>query len=144
LNARYAAENPDDPRQLIEGIGLQSHNYINQTPAFACSDLTRLPGLVDEDAEEWQPGACSDHASVERSLQKIIEAGFTASVSELDTQVWEAWNAEPQGDRGTYYDLDDPAAAELYYRDGFTYWVTRSTTGWSWRPSRPSATPSTS
>ena len=123
LNERYAAEYPEDERQLIEGIGLQSHNYINQTPAFACSDLTRLPKLVDEDAAEWQPGACSDHASVERSLQLIIEAGFTASVSELDLQVWEAWDAEPQGDRGTYYDLDDPAAADLFHKEGFTYWV---------------------
>lgn len=123
LNERYAAEYPEDERQLIEGIGLQSHNYINQTPAFACSDLTRLPKLVDEDAAEWQPGACSDHASVERSLQLITEAGFTASVSELDLQVWEAWNAEPQGDRGTYYDLDDPAAADLFHKEGFTYWV---------------------
>ncbi|MHA6513493.1 endo-1,4-beta-xylanase [Tessaracoccus sp. Z1128] len=120
LNGRYAAEYPDDPRQLIKGIGLQSHNYINQTPAFACADLTRLPGLVDADAAEWQPGACSDHASVERSLQLITEAGFTASVSELDLQVWEAWNAEPQGERGTYYDLDDPAAAELFHKEGFT------------------------
>lgn len=123
LNERYAAEYPEDERQLIEGIGLQSHNYINQTPAFACSDLTRLPKLVDEDAAEWQPGACSDHASVERSLQLITEAGFTASVSELDLQVWEAWNAEPQGDRGTYYDLDNPAAANLFHKEGFTYWV---------------------
>ena len=123
LNERYAAEHPDDPRQLIEGIGLQSHNYINQTPAFACADLTRLPKLVDEAAEEWQPGACSDHASVERSLQLITEAGFTASVSELDLQVWEAWNAEPQGTNGPYYDLDDPTAADLISKDGFTYWV---------------------
>ena len=123
LNERYAAEYPEDERQLIEGIGLQSHNYINQTPAFACSDLTRLPGLVDEDAAEWQPGACSDHASVERSLQLITEAGFTASVSELDLQVWEAWNAEPQGTNGPYYDLDDSAAADLISKPGFTYWV---------------------
>ena len=55
----------------------------------ACSGNTSLPGLVDDAAEEWQPGACSDFASVERSLQLIIEAGFTASVSELDVQVWE-------------------------------------------------------
>lgn len=122
FNERYAAENPDDPRQLIETIGLQSHNYINQTPAFACSDLTGLPELVNEEAEEWQPGACSDHASVERSLQMITEAGFTANVSELDLQVWEAWNAEPQGERGTYYDLNDPAAADLISKPGFTYW----------------------
>ncbi|MFD0865812.1 endo-1,4-beta-xylanase [Tessaracoccus lubricantis] len=124
LNERYAAEYPDDPRQLIETIGLQSHNYINQTPAFACSDLTRLPGLVDEAAEEWQPGACSDHASVERSLQLIIEAGFTANVSELDLQVWEAWNAEPEGsNRANYADLDDPTVADRFHKEGFTYWV---------------------
>lgn len=124
LNERYAAEYPDDPRQLIETIGLQSHNYINQTPAFACSDLTRLPGLVDESAEEWQPGACSDHASVERSLQLIVDAGFTANVSELDLQVWEAWNAEPEGsNRDNYADLRDPSVADRFYKDGFTYWV---------------------
>lgn len=35
----------------------------------------------------------------------------------------EAWNAEPQGERGTYYDLDDPAAADLFHKEGFTYWV---------------------
>ncbi|MBB1483864.1 endo-1,4-beta-xylanase [Tessaracoccus sp. MC1865] len=124
LNQRYAAEYPDDPRQLIETIGLQSHNYISQTPAFACSDLTRLPELVDEAAEEWQPGACSNHASVERSLQMIIEAGFTANVSELDLQVWEAWNAEPEGsDPANYADLNDPSVADRFYKDGFTYWV---------------------
>lgn len=116
-------ERPDDPRPLIEGLGMQSHNYINQTPAFACSDNTRLPELVDEEAEEWQPGACSDSASVERSIQLIIDARFTSSVSEPDLQVWEAWNAEPQGSQGTYYDLTDPEAKDLYYRDGFTYWV---------------------
>ncbi len=128
LNARYAAEHPEDPRPLVEAIGLQSHNYINQTPAFACSDLTRLPRLVDDDAEEWQPGACSDHASVERSLQLITEAGFTASVSELDLQVWEAWNGQPEGDNPAgYRDLTDPSVADRISRDGFTYWVGKIT-----------------
>ena len=128
LNARYAAEHPQDPRPLVEAIGLQSHNYINQTPAFACSDLTRLPNLVDDDAEEWQPGACSNHASVERSLQLIIEAGFTASVSELDLQVWEAWNGQPEGDNPAgYRDLTDPSVADRISRDGFTYWVGKIT-----------------
>lgn len=123
LNERYAAEYPDDPRPLIEGLGMQSHNYINQTPAFACSDHTRLPDLVDDAVEEWQPGACSDFASVERSIQLIVEAGFTTSVSELDVQVWEAWNAEPQRSNGPYYDLTDPSVKDLYYRDPFNYWV---------------------
>ncbi|HJE52071.1 MAG TPA: endo-1,4-beta-xylanase [Tessaracoccus flavescens] len=124
LNERYAAQYPDDPRQLIETIGLQSHNYINQTPAFACSDLTLLPELVDDNAEEWKPGACSNDASVERSLQLIIDAGFTANVSELDLQVWEAWNAEPEGtDKANYAVLNDESVAARFYKDGFTYWV---------------------
>lgn len=123
LNARYAAEHPDDPRQLIETIGLQSHNYINQTPAFACSDLTELPEFVDDDAAEWTVGACSNHASVERSIQMIIDAGFTANISELDLQVWEAWNAEPEGtDKANYADLDDPTVADRISKEGFTYW----------------------
>ena len=123
LNERYAAEYPDDPRQLVEAIGLQSHNYINQTPAFACSDTTRLPRLVDDAAEEWQPGACSDEASVERSLQLIVEAGFTASVSELDLQVWEAWNGQPEGSNvANYRDLTDPSVGDRISREGFTYW----------------------
>lgn len=123
LNARYRAEHPDDPRPLVESIGLQSHNYINQTPAFACTG-SRLPQLVDASAEGWQPGACSDEASVERSLQLITEAGFTASISELDLQVWEAWNGQPEGDdRSLYRDLTDPTVKDRISRGEFTYWV---------------------
>ncbi|MGW6129110.1 endo-1,4-beta-xylanase [Cellulomonas sp. NPDC055163] len=128
LNARYAADHPQDPRLLVETIGLQSHNYINQTPAFACSDHTRLPGLSDDAAEEWRPGACSDTASVERSLQLITEAGMTADISELDLQVWEAWNGQPEGDdRSQYRDLTDPSVADRISRDEFTYWVGKIT-----------------
>lgn len=128
LNARYAAEHPEDPRLLVETIGLQSHNYINQTPAFACSEHTRLPELSDDAAPEWQPGACSDEASVERSLQLIAEAGMTAEVSELDLQVWEAWNGQPEGDdRALYRDLTDPSVADRISRDEFTYWVGKIT-----------------
>ncbi len=124
LNARYAAEHPQDPRPLVEAIGMQSHNYVNQTPAFACSGHTRLPDLVDDAAEEWQPGACSDEASVERSIQLIVEAGFEVSISELDLQVWEAWNGQPEGDdRAAYRDLTDPSVADRISREGFTYWV---------------------
>ncbi|UZN04205.1 endo-1,4-beta-xylanase [Cellulomonas sp. S1-8] len=127
LNERYAAEHPDDPRQLVESIGLQSHNYINQTPALACTG-SRLPQLSDDAAEEWQPGACSDEASVERSLQLIIEAGFTASISELDLQVWEAWNGQPEGDdRSQYRDLTDPTVADRISRGEFDYWVGKIT-----------------
>jgi endo-1,4-beta-xylanase len=128
LNARYAANYPQDPRLLVETIGLQSHNYINQTPAFACSDHTRLPELSDDAAPEWQPGACSDTASVERSLQLIIDAGMTADVSELDLQVWEAWNGQPEGeDRAAYRDLTDPSVSDRISRDEFTYWVGKIT-----------------
>jgi len=124
LNERYAAEHLEDPRPLVEAIGMQSHNYINQTPAFACSSNTRLPKLVNDAAPEWKPGACSDHASVERSLQLITEAGFKASISELDLQVWEAWNGQPEGDdRSQYRDLNDPTVADRISRDEFTYWV---------------------
>ncbi|WP_196250719.1 endo-1,4-beta-xylanase [Cellulomonas sp. JZ18] len=124
LNARYAAEHPEDPRPLVEAIGMQSHNYINQTPAFACSSLTRLPRLVNDAAEEWQPGACSDEASVERSIQLIIEAGFDVSISELDLQVWEAWNGQPEGDdRSQYRDLTDPSVKDRISRGEFDYWV---------------------
>ncbi|WP_166435875.1 endo-1,4-beta-xylanase [Cellulomonas shaoxiangyii] len=124
LNERYAAEHPEDPRLLVETIGLQSHNYINQTPAFACSDHTRLPRLSDDAAAEWQPGACSDAASVERSLQMIIEAGMTADISELDLQVWEAWNGQPEGDdRAAYRDLTDPSVKDRISRGEFDYWV---------------------
>lgn len=123
LNARYAAENPDDPRQLVETIGMQSHNYINQTPAFACTD-SRLPELSDDAVAEWQPGACSDFASVERSIQLITEAGFTANISELDLQVWEAYNGQPEGDSvAGYRDLTDPSVKDRISRPPFTYWV---------------------
>lgn len=128
LNARYAAEHPEDPRPLVEAIGMQSHNYINQTPAFACSGYTRLPDMVDDAAAEWAPGACSDVASVERSLQLITEAGLTVSISELDLQVWEAWNGQPEGDdRSLYRDLTDPSVGDRISRDGFTYWVGKIT-----------------
>lgn len=124
LNARYAAEHPQDARPLVESIGMQSHNYINQTPAFACSDRTQLRQLVKDAAESWQPGACSNEASVERSIQLIIEAGFSVSISELDLQVWEAWNGQPEGeDRSLYRDLTDPTVADRISRGEFTYWV---------------------
>ncbi|RMB61900.1 endo-1,4-beta-xylanase [Tessaracoccus antarcticus] len=128
LNERYADEFPADPRQLVETIGMQSHTYINQTPAFACSDHTELADLVDDDAADWKPGACSDAASVERSIQLIIEAGMDADVSELDLQVWEAYNGQPEGDSAANYrDLTDPSVKDRISKDGFTYWVGKIT-----------------
>ena len=45
LNERYRNEYPDDPRQLIEGVGMQSHNYIMDTrlPAWKMVSSTSWP-----------------------------------------------------------------------------------------------------
>jgi endo-1,4-beta-xylanase len=126
LNARYAQEHPEDDRLLIEVIGMQSHDYLNQTPALACTG-SRVPDLVDGAAEEWQAGACSDGQSLEASIRLFREAGLEVAISELDLQVFEAWDAMPQGvninDLAVYADLTDPAAKDLFHRDGATYWV---------------------
>ncbi|GIG26648.1 endo-1,4-beta-xylanase [Cellulomonas denverensis] len=130
LNARYAAEHPEDDRLLIEVMGMQSHDYINQTPAFACTG-SLAPELVDAAAEEWQAGACSDTESLEASIRLFREAGLEVAISELDLQVFESWDGMPQGpnnnDLSVYADLTDPAAKDLFYRDGATYWVGKIT-----------------
>jgi endo-1,4-beta-xylanase len=124
LNAKYAAEYPDDPRQLIEGIGMQAHNYIAQTPAFAPAGQTAFGDLVAE-------GAWASVDSVEMGIIKLIEAGFDISASELDLFCFQNWNSQPQGadnnNTGTYRDLVDPTASELYFRTGETYWVGKIT-----------------
>ncbi|MBD3943208.1 endo-1,4-beta-xylanase [Microbacterium sp. NEAU-LLC] len=123
LNARYAAEHPGDARPLIEVLGMQSHNYIPQTPAFACSSTSRLGALVDDTAEVWQTGACSDSTSVEAFLQLVDDAGLRADISELDLFVWEAYNGQPEGSSpSAYRDLTDPAVKDRISRDTFTFW----------------------
>ena len=67
LNEKYKNEFPDDPRKLIEGIGMQSHNYIMDTPA----------------------------TSVENGIKNIIAADIDVAISELDLFCWFPWNAEP-------------------------------------------------
>ncbi|TKR22346.1 endo-1,4-beta-xylanase [Cellulomonas hominis] len=130
LNARYAQEHPEDDRLLIEVIGMQSHDYINQTPALACTG-SRVPDLVDPVAEEWQSGACSDRQSLEASIRLFRDAGLEVAISELDLQVFEAWDAMPQGvnnnDLADYVDLTDPSAKDLFHREGATYWVGKIT-----------------
>lgn len=124
VNDRWFAENPDETRPLVEGIGMQSHNYIAQTPAFAPAGDTAFADLVDA-------GAPASIDSVESGIQKIIAAGFTMSASELDLFVFETYNGMPQGGSETsnagYKDLVDPTAKDLFSRAGFTYWVGKIT-----------------
>ena len=58
LNARYAAEHPEDPRKLIEGVGMQDHDTVTTSVA-----------------------------SHESAIQKLIAAGVDISVTELDIQI---------------------------------------------------------
>ncbi|GHU82694.1 hypothetical protein FACS1894196_1420 [Clostridia bacterium] len=60
LNAQYAREYPDDPRQLIEGVGMQSHYY---------SPDGDYPTRVQH---------------VEDAIKAYIEAGVDIAISELD------------------------------------------------------------
>ena len=58
LNARYALEYPNDPRQLIEGVGMQNHDSVTTTAA-----------------------------SHEAAIVKLINAGVRISITELDVQI---------------------------------------------------------
>lgn len=123
LNARYNAEHPGNTRPLIEAVGMQSHNYINQTQAFACTN-SQMGDLVNTQAASWQSGACSDTSSVETSIQELADAGIKVAISELDLMVWEAWNAEPEGSSAAnYHDLSDPVASARISKPGFTFWT---------------------
>lgn|GEM_PF-2731772 len=67
LNERYKKEYPNDPRQLIEGVGMQSHNYIMDTPP----------------------------SSVENGILNLLSAGVDIGISELDLFAWFPYNGEP-------------------------------------------------
>ncbi len=69
LNARYRSEYPDDARPLIEGVGMQSHNYIQDTPPSA----------------------------VENGMKNLLATGVDLAMSELDLFCWFPWNAQPTG-----------------------------------------------
>ena len=104
LNAQYAAEYPADPRKLIEAVGMQSHNYMWDTPASA----------------------------VEMGIQTMIAAGVDVCITELDLFCFAPWNGEPQGTNGTYIDLKNRTAATLVASNGSTeqrnYWADRGVT----------------
>lgn len=69
LNARYKSEYPADPRKLIEGVGMQSHNYIQDTPP----------------------------SSVENGILNLLAADVDLMITELDLFCWFPWNAQPAG-----------------------------------------------
>ena len=105
LNAKYAAEHPEDPRMLIEGVGLQSHNYMFETPAFAKDSVD----------------------SVEQGILTLSATGVDLSMSELDLFCFYPWNGEPQGTNGTFIELKNRTAAQLVAQNGTdetkNYWA---------------------
>ena len=96
LNEQWATDKVNNPkavdnaadytgRKLIEGIGMQSHNYMWDTPASA----------------------------VERNIRRFIELGVEISISELDLYVFAPADGAPQGTRGAFIDLRDRTAEQL-------------------------------
>jgi len=96
LNAQWATDKENNPeavdsagdykgRKLIEGVGMQSHNYM------------------------WDTSA----AAVERNIKRLIDAGVEISISELDLFVFAPAEGAPQGSRGEYIDLRDRTAEQL-------------------------------
>lgn len=104
LNDRYRNEYPEDPRQLIEGLGMQSHNYIMDTPP----------------------------SSVENGILNLLSAGIDIGISELDLFAWYPWNAEPSTgyrdlkDRGVEHIIGSTGTEEQR-----NYWINRSITNGS-------------
>lgn len=108
LNERYKNEYPEDPRQLIEGAGMQSHNYIMDTPP----------------------------SSVENGILNLLDAGVDLIISELDLFGWFPWNAEPTGSSiQGYMDLRDRGIEHIIGSAGTeeqrNYWVNRGITNGS-------------
>ncbi|PPA69436.1 endo-1,4-beta-xylanase [Jeotgalibacillus proteolyticus] len=108
LNARYKKEYPNDPRQLIEGVGMQSHNYIMDTPP----------------------------SSVERGILNLLSAGVDLIISELDLFAWFPWNGEPTGGSlAGYKDLRDRGIEDIIASNGTeeqrNYWINRGITNGS-------------
>lgn len=108
LNARYKNEYPNDPRQLIEGVGMQSHNYIMDTPP----------------------------SKVENGMLNLLSAGVDLMITELDLFAWYPWNAEPTGGSlSGYKDLRDRGVGDIIGATGTeeqrNYWVNRGITNGS-------------
>jgi GH35 family endo-1,4-beta-xylanase len=108
LNARYKNEYPNDPRQLIEGVGMQSHNYIMDTPP----------------------------SKVENGMLNLLSAGVDLMITELDLFAWFPWNAEPTGGAlSGYMDLRDRGIEHIIGGAGTeeqrNYWIDRGITNGS-------------
>ncbi|WP_078556334.1 endo-1,4-beta-xylanase [Bacillus alkalicellulosilyticus] len=108
LNERYKKEFPNDPRQLIEGVGMQSHNYIMDTPP----------------------------SSVENGILNLLSAGVDLIISELDLFGWFPWNGEPTGGSlAGYMDLRDRGIEHIIASTGTeeqrNYWINRGITNGS-------------
>ncbi len=108
LNARYKKEHPEDPRQLIEGVGMQSHNYIMDTPP----------------------------SKVENGILNLLSAGVDLMITELDLFAWYPWNAEPTGSSlAGYRDLRDRGIEHIIGGAGTeeqrNYWIDRGITNGS-------------
>lgn len=105
LNERYKKEYPNDSRQLIEGVGMQSHNYIMDTPP----------------------------SKVENGILNLLAAGVDLIISELDLFAWFPWNAEPTGT--DYMDLRDRGLEHIIGATGTeeqrNYWINRGITNGS-------------
>jgi len=104
LNARYKDEYPEDPRLLIEGVGMQSHNYIQDTPP----------------------------SSVENGIRNLLASGVDLMITELDLFCFFPWNAQPPiyqdlKDRMTVEDLTGVSGTQAQ-KD---YWIGRGVTNGS-------------
>jgi len=107
LNERYKNEYPNDSRQLIEGVGMQSHNYIMDTPP----------------------------SKVENGILNLLSAGVDLMITELDLFAWYPWNAEPTGSSTGYRDLRDRGIEHIIGAAGTeeqrNYWIDRGITNGS-------------
>ncbi len=105
LNARYRNEHPDDPRQLIDGVGDQSHNYIIDTPP----------------------------SRVENGIRNLLSAGVDIAITELDLFCWFPWNAQPAGGYRDLRDRTQPAhiTGSTGTDEQKYYWINRGFTNGS-------------
>ena len=103
LNAKYAAEHPEDPRKLVEIIGMQGHLYIQESMGFttrANSAFTDVAGLNLTNISAlgttypWTATLTNpaNVSSMENGIQEIISAGLDVAVSELDLQAFYPYN----------------------------------------------------
>ncbi|WP_169823473.1 endo-1,4-beta-xylanase [Paenibacillus yonginensis] len=110
LNAQWEQDSRYDDRKLIEGVGMQSHFWINSKP--------------DVNAQE-----------VERAIKRFVDAGARVSVSELDIpysannnyHLDEAKLAEQANEYGTLFTIYKKYAANI---DRVTFWGKADIQNW--------------